>query len=52
LLRYPEIGRALKRLAGRVSDADMRAMNAAVDLQHRDVNAVVHDFLLGTRTAQ
>lgn len=52
LLRYPEITRALKRLAGRVSDADMRAMNAAVDLQHRDVNAVVHDFLLGTRMAQ
>ena len=45
LLRHPEIGRALKRLAGRVSDADMRAMNAAVDVQHRDVNAVVREFL-------
>ena len=45
LLRHPEIGRALQRLAGRVSDADMRAMNAAVDLQHRDVKDVVEKFL-------
>jgi glycine betaine/choline ABC-type transport system substrate-binding protein len=45
LLRHPEIGRALKRLAGRLSDADMRAMNAAVDVQHRDVNVVVREFL-------
>ncbi len=45
LLRHPEVGRALKRLAGRVSDADMRAMNAAVDLHHRDVKEVVREFL-------
>jgi osmoprotectant transport system permease protein len=51
LLRHPEIGRALKRLAGRVSDADMRAMNAAVDVQHRDVNAVVRDFLARVQSA-
>jgi osmoprotectant transport system permease protein len=45
LLRHPEIGRALKRLSGRISDADMRAMNAAVDLQHRDVKDIVREFL-------
>jgi osmoprotectant transport system permease protein len=45
LLRQPVIGRAFARLAGRVTDADMRALNAAVDLDHRDVGAVVHDFL-------
>ena len=45
LLREPAIGRALARLAGRVSDRDMRAMNAAVDLEHRDVRAVVSEFL-------
>ena len=45
LLRQPAIARALKRLAGRVSDRDMRALNAAVDLQHRDVAEVVREFM-------
>lgn len=45
LLRQPAIGRALGRLAGRISTADMRAMNAAVDLQHREVPAVAAAFL-------
>jgi osmoprotectant transport system permease protein len=45
LLRHPSIGRALARLAGRVSEADMRAMNAAVDIDHRDVRRVAAEFL-------
>jgi osmoprotectant transport system permease protein len=45
LLREPAIGRALSRLAGRVTERDMRAMNAAVDLDRRDVRAVVSEFL-------
>jgi osmoprotectant transport system permease protein len=45
LLRYPAVGRALARLAGRVSDRDMRAMNAAVDIDRRDVRTVVQEFL-------
>jgi osmoprotectant transport system permease protein len=45
LLRHPAIGRAIARLAGRISDREMRAMNAAVDLEHRDVRAVVAEFL-------
>jgi osmoprotectant transport system permease protein len=45
LLREPALGRALAALAGRVSDADMRAMNAAVDVDHRDVRTVVSEFL-------
>ncbi len=44
-LRRPELGRALRRLAGRVSARDMRAMNAAVDVHHRDVRAVAHEFI-------
>ncbi len=52
LLRHPEIGRAIKRLAGRVSDTDMRAMNAAVDLGHRDVKSVVANFLASSRPVQ
>jgi glycine betaine/choline ABC-type transport system substrate-binding protein len=45
LLREPAIGRAVARLAGKISDADMRALNAAVDVQHQDVPVVVRDFL-------
>jgi osmoprotectant transport system permease protein len=45
LLREPGIGRALARLEGRVSDRDMRALNAAVDIGRRDVRAVVREFL-------
>ena len=45
LLREPAIGRVFERLAGRVTDADMRALNKAVDVDKRDVKAVVREFL-------
>jgi osmoprotectant transport system permease protein len=45
LLREPAIGRGLARLAGRISDRDMRAMNAAVDLERRDPKSVASEFL-------
>jgi osmoprotectant transport system permease protein len=45
LLRHPELRRALDRLAGRVTDREMRAMNAAVDVQHEEVAVVVRKFL-------
>lgn len=45
VLRQPAIGRALEALAGRVSEADMRRLNAAVDLERRDVKDVVREFL-------
>jgi osmoprotectant transport system permease protein len=45
LLRHPEIGQALKRLAGRVDAAAMRRMNFAVDGNHRDPGEVVREFL-------
>jgi osmoprotectant transport system permease protein len=45
LLRHPEIGTALKRLAGRVDEAAMRRMNFAVDGNHRDAKDVVREFL-------
>lgn len=47
LLRHPGLGRALARLAGRVSDAEMRAMNAAVDVRHEAPAAVARRFLAG-----
>ena len=40
---------ALEGLAGRVSAADMRAMNYAADVEHRDVAGIVREFLARTR---
>ncbi len=45
LQRYPEVGRALAGLAGKISDEDMRGFNYAVDGMHRDVKDVVGEFL-------
>jgi glycine betaine/choline ABC-type transport system substrate-binding protein len=45
LLRYPEIGRAMARLSGRITEQDMRAMNRAVDLDRRDPATVAREFL-------
>jgi osmoprotectant transport system substrate-binding protein len=44
LRRWPQIGVAMQRLAGQVSAEEMRAMNLAVDAQHRDVAEVVREF--------
>jgi osmoprotectant transport system substrate-binding protein len=44
LRRWPQIQVALNALAGRVTADDMRAMNEAVDGQHRDPAEVVHEF--------
>jgi glycine betaine/choline ABC-type transport system substrate-binding protein len=45
LLQRPEIGRALARVAGRISERDMRAMNAAVDIERKDPAQVARAFL-------
>jgi osmoprotectant transport system permease protein len=45
LLKYPAVGQALRRLAGRVDAAAMRRMNYAVDGGHQDPSAVVREFL-------
>jgi osmoprotectant transport system permease protein len=45
LLRHPEIGRAIGRLAGRVDATAMRRMNYAVDAQRADPAVVVAAFL-------
>ncbi|MGA8109266.1 MAG: glycine betaine ABC transporter substrate-binding protein [Acidobacteriaceae bacterium] len=44
LRRWPQIQIALDALAGRITADDMRAMNEAVDGQHRDPAAVVRAF--------
>jgi glycine betaine/choline ABC-type transport system substrate-binding protein len=49
LLGHPEIGRAMARLAGRVTERDMRAMNRAVDVDRSDPRDVAAGFLAGLR---
>ena len=44
LARHPEVRAALAGLAGKISDQDMRALNYAVDGQHRSVADVVGEF--------
>jgi len=46
LLARPEVRDALTDLAGKISADDMRAMNAAVDVDHRDVGLTVKEFLV------
>ena len=45
LLRQPAVGRALTALGGSVSAADMCALNAAVDIEKKDVAQTVREFL-------
>ena len=44
LRRWPQIAVAMQRLAGKITADDMRAMNLAVDAQHRDPADVVREF--------
>jgi osmoprotectant transport system substrate-binding protein len=45
LMQHPEIKGALDKLAGKISDDDMRQLNYALDGQHRSVEEVVREFL-------
>ncbi|HET7695877.1 MAG TPA: ABC transporter permease/substrate-binding protein [Vicinamibacterales bacterium] len=45
LLRHPAVRAAVERLAGRISMADMRLMNQAVDAGRQDPAAVARAFL-------
>jgi osmoprotectant transport system substrate-binding protein/osmoprotectant transport system permease protein len=49
LHRQPALRSALERLSGRVSTNDMRAMNYAADVEHRDVAAIAAEFLSRAR---
>lgn len=46
---HPELGAALQALAGKISEAEMRQMNHAVDGLHREIRQVVNDFLRAKR---
>jgi glycine betaine/choline ABC-type transport system substrate-binding protein len=45
LLKYPQVRTALEHLGGRVRPADMRRMNYAADVEHKDVATIVSAFL-------
>src|SRR5215470_9027641 len=45
LARYPALRDALAELGGKISEEDMRRLNYAVDGEHRDVKALVAEFL-------
>jgi osmoprotectant transport system permease protein len=45
LERYPQIRDALKLIEGKITDADMRRMNYAVDAEHRSPKDVAQEFL-------
>ena len=45
LLRYPSVRAAIERLSGRITAADMRAMNYAADAEHRDPREIARQFL-------
>ena len=46
LLKYPQVRIALEHLGGRVTAADMRRMNYAADVDHKDVAKIVAEFLV------
>jgi len=47
LAAYPTLRAILSELSGRISDAEMRKMNYAVDAEHRPARDVAKDFLAG-----
>ncbi len=55
LSRHPELRELIERLAGKVTDQEMRQMNYEADVERRDPSLIVKDFLgrhpelLGTR---
>ncbi len=45
LNRHPELRAVFDRLAGKISDQEMRRMNYEADVERLDVSLVVKDFL-------
>lgn len=47
--RYPQVGDVVNRLAGKITNEEMRKLNYAIDAEKRDVKVVVREFLAGIR---
>ena len=48
LERHPDVRRALAELAGKISDTEMRRLNAEADVQHRDIATIAREWLAAT----
>jgi glycine betaine/choline ABC-type transport system substrate-binding protein len=46
--RHSGVAAALAQLAGRISDAEMRRLNALADVEHRDIATIAGDWLRAT----
>jgi glycine betaine/choline ABC-type transport system substrate-binding protein len=42
---HPDVARALAELDGKISDAEMRRLNALADVEHQDIAAIARDWL-------
>ena len=45
LERYGSLAAALEELGGKIADAEMRRLNAAADVEHRDIRTIAHEWL-------
>jgi glycine betaine/choline ABC-type transport system substrate-binding protein len=45
LERYPAVGAALAELGGKMSDAEMRRLNALADVEHKDIAEIARAWL-------
>lgn len=45
LARYPAVGAALAELGGKISDAEMRRLNAQADVAHEDIAQIARTWL-------
>jgi len=43
--QHPDIAAALDQLAGRLSDGEMRRLNALADVEHQDIATIARDWL-------
>ena len=42
---HPDVGRALAELEGKISDGEMRRLNALADVEHEDIAAIAREWL-------
>ena len=45
LRRHPALAPALQQLSGKISDDEMRRLNALADVEHRDIRTIAREWL-------
>jgi len=43
--KYPAVRAALTELGGKISEAEMRRLNALADVEHKDITEIARDWL-------